>query len=55
MSDYTIKVIQNKSRHEYRFNLDSPQALKLHNYLKKMMTPDVVDEPRGTLAGLFED
>ena len=55
MSDYTIKVIQNKSRHEYSFRLDSRQALRLHNYLKKMMEPAVVEEPRGTLADLFDD
>ena len=55
MSDYTVKVIQNKSRHEYSFRLDGRQALKLQNYLKKMMEPAVVEEPRGTLADLLED
>lgn len=55
MSDYTIKIIQDKSKHEYSFRLDSRQALKMHNYLKKMMEPVVREEPRGTLIGLFED
>ena len=55
MNDCTISITWNKTKRTFNYGLNGEQAFKVVSYIKKMLAPVVRHEPRGTLAGLFED
>jgi len=55
MKDCTVKIIDNRSRKVWSHQLDIDQALKVAAYLRKMIEGRQYEEPRGTLAGFFDE
>ena len=55
MKDCTVKITDNRSRKVWSYQLDIDQAFKVAAYLRKMIEGRQHEEPRGTLAGLFDD
>ncbi len=55
MNDCTIQITYNGTGRTFRYGLNADQAYKVISYVKKQLEPIAKQEPRGTLAGLFDD
>jgi len=55
MKDCTIRITDNSTRKNWTYQLDLDQSMKVASYLRKLVEPRIQEEPRGTLAGLFDD
>ena len=54
MKDVTIRITDTRRGRDWSYQLSIGDAIKVSNYLKRLLTPRHLEEERGTLDAWFE-